>query len=48
VSKKSGKPMVLVSWKEMQCPVTGEKERRKCAKPTSLSATAPGAPSVQA
>jgi exosome complex component CSL4 len=26
-------PMVPISWKEMQCPETGIKEPRKCAKP---------------
>uniref|UniRef100_A0A7S2KFB3 S1 motif domain-containing protein n=1 Tax=Leptocylindrus danicus TaxID=163516 RepID=A0A7S2KFB3_9STRA len=29
----SGKEMVPISWKEMQCPVTKVKEARKCAKP---------------
>lgn len=29
----SGHPMHAVSWKEMQCPVTGRKELRKCARP---------------
>ena len=26
-------PMIPITWKEMQCPITGEKETRKCAKP---------------
>ena len=34
-SATSGKPMVPVSWKEMECPETGMKEPRKCAKPTT-------------
>ena len=37
-SAKSKKlPMVPVSWKEMQCPDTGVKESRKCAKPSKLA-----------
>jgi exosome complex component CSL4 len=28
-----GQPMIPISWKEMQCPETGVKEPRKCAKP---------------
>ena len=32
-SLTSKQPMTPVSWKEMQCPMTGEKELRKCAKP---------------
>lgn len=35
----SGKRMVPISWKEMQCPETKVKEFRKCAKPKNLSAT---------
>lgn len=35
----SGKRMVPVSWKEMECPETKMKELRKCAKPKNLSAT---------
>lgn len=35
----SGKRMVPVSWKEMECPETKVKEYRKCAKPMNLSAT---------
>lgn len=33
LSASSGKPLVPVSWREMQCPVTGDKELRKCARP---------------
>mmetsp|Transcript_21014 Transcript_21014/g.48538 ORF Transcript_21014/g.48538 Transcript_21014/m.48538 type:complete len:207 (-) Transcript_21014:894-1514(-) len=33
---QSGKPMVALSWKEMECPVTKVKEARKCAKPSNL------------
>lgn len=32
-SEQSNQPMVPLSWKEMQCPITGHKELRKCAKP---------------
>jgi exosome complex component CSL4 len=28
--------MIPVSWKEMECPVTGKREQRKCAKPIAL------------
>lgn len=35
-SAVSGQPMMAVSWKEMECPSTGQKEPRKCAKPQSL------------
>jgi len=35
-SSKKGPPMVPVSWKEMQCPVTGRKELRKCARPRAV------------
>lgn len=31
-----GVPMVPISWKEMECPETGIKELRKCAKPVHL------------
>jgi len=31
--KRSGAVMIPISWKEMQCPETGMKELRKCAKP---------------
>ena len=30
---KQGIPMVPISWKEMECPETGIREPRKCAKP---------------
>lgn len=33
VSRTSGETMIPISWKEMQCPETGIKESRKCAKP---------------
>jgi exosome complex component CSL4 len=36
-SATSGKPMVPNSWKEMECPETGIKELRKCARPRDLS-----------
>lgn len=36
VCNQSGKLMVPISWKEMQCPETNVKELRKCAKPTNL------------
>ena len=39
VSATSGKPMIPVSWKEMECPETGAKEPRKCAKPRKLPPT---------
>ncbi|KAL7574796.1 hypothetical protein ACA910_010641 [Epithemia clementina (nom. ined.)] len=32
----SRQPMIPLSWKEMQCPVTGQKESRKCAKPPKI------------
>ena len=31
-----GVPMIPVSWKEMECPETGIRELRKCAKPIQL------------
>jgi exosome complex component CSL4 len=31
-----GVPMIPISWKEMECPETGVKELRKCAKPVHL------------
>ncbi|KAL3943579.1 MAG: hypothetical protein SGBAC_002360 [Bacillariaceae sp.] len=31
-----GAAMIPISWKQMQCPETGEKESRKCAKPLNL------------
>ena len=36
VSSTSGQPMVPVSWKEMECPDTGLRETRKCARPPSI------------
>lgn len=36
ISASSGKPMIPISWKEMECPGTGAKEPRKCAKPRKL------------
>lgn len=36
VSATSGQPMVPVSWKEMECPDTGVKEARKCARPPKI------------
>lgn len=38
----SGKPMIPCSWKEMECPDTGMKELRKCAKPRKVTAVAAG------
>eukprot|EP00535_Pseudo-nitzschia_heimii_P002944 CAMPEP_0197186974 /NCGR_PEP_ID=MMETSP1423-20130617/14968_1 /TAXON_ID=476441 /ORGANISM="Pseudo-nitzschia heimii, Strain UNC1101" /LENGTH=224 /DNA_ID=CAMNT_0042638425 /DNA_START=34 /DNA_END=708 /DNA_ORIENTATION=- len=32
-AERNGIPMVPVSWKEMECPETGVREPRKCAKP---------------
>jgi exosome complex component CSL4 len=32
-----GVPMMPISWKEMECPETGIKELRKCAKPIALT-----------
>jgi len=34
ISATSGKKMVPVNWKEMECPDTKVKEARKCAKPS--------------
>lgn len=34
--RKGGIPMIPISWKEMECPETGIKEPRKCAKPIAL------------
>jgi exosome complex component CSL4 len=36
MSASSGRPMIPISWKEMECPETGAKEPRKCAKPRKL------------
>jgi exosome complex component CSL4 len=33
---RNGIPMMPISWKEMECPETGAKEPRKCAKPASF------------
>lgn len=33
---RNGVSMIPTSWKEMECPQTGEKEMRKCAKPANL------------
>lgn len=38
--ESSGVEMRAVSWKEMQCPVTGVKEGRKVAKPRQVQSTA--------
>ena len=35
-SASSGQPMMVQSWNEMKCPLTGTKEFRKCAKPRLL------------
>ena len=35
-SSVSGRPMMPLSWKEMECPDTGIREARKCAKPQNL------------
>ena len=32
-AERNGVPMIPVSWKEMECPETGVREPRKCAKP---------------
>jgi len=32
-AKRKGVPMLPVSWNEMECPETGVRESRKCAKP---------------
>ena len=37
ICSSSGKHMVPLSWKEMQCPETKAKELRKCAKPVTIS-----------
>lgn len=36
VCYSSGEPMIPCSWKEMECPVSGVKEPRKCAKPRTI------------
>lgn len=35
-STARGVPMIPISWKEMECPETGVREPRKCAKPVAL------------
>jgi exosome complex component CSL4 len=37
VSSVSGKTMMPISYKEMECPETGAKEPRKCARPQNVS-----------
>ena len=32
----AGETMVPISWQEMMCPKTKQKEYRKCAKPANL------------
>lgn len=39
VCSSSGKVMSPISWKEMECPETKVRERRKCAKPKDLNET---------
>jgi exosome complex component CSL4 len=39
VCSSSGKVMSPINWKEMECPETNVKERRKCAKPKDLRET---------
>jgi len=36
-AERKGIPMIPVSWKEMECPETGVREPRKCAKPLVLN-----------
>ena len=36
VCSKSGEIMTPISWKEMECPTTQIRERRKCAKPKDI------------
>eukprot|EP00977_Amphora_coffeiformis_P027242 scaffold34597_cov177-Amphora_coffeaeformis.AAC.10 len=36
ISATSGNAMIPASWKEMECPETGAKEPRKCAKPRKI------------
>ena len=35
-ARRNGVTMIPVSWKEMECPETGAKESRKCAKPLNF------------
>jgi exosome complex component CSL4 len=37
ISSVSGKPMIPISYKEMECPETRVKEPRKCARPQNVS-----------
>jgi len=37
-SSTKQEPMIPISWREMQCPITGHKERRKCARPRPVPA----------
>jgi exosome complex component CSL4 len=37
ISSVSQKPMIPISWKEMECPETGVKESRKCARPPNFA-----------
>mmetsp|Transcript_11914 Transcript_11914/g.18415 ORF Transcript_11914/g.18415 Transcript_11914/m.18415 type:complete len:235 (+) Transcript_11914:272-976(+) len=39
LSSVSGAPMNPISWNEMQCPLSLAKESRKCAKPSSATAS---------
>ena len=39
LSATSGNAMIPTSWKEMECPETGAREARKCAKPRRLQPT---------
>jgi exosome complex component CSL4 len=36
ICSSSGKIMAPISWKEMECPETKVRERRKCAKPKDI------------
>jgi len=47
VSATSGQPMIPVSWKEMECPDTGVKEARKCARPPKIPEALIGSSSGQ-
>ncbi len=39
---RKGIPMIPISWKEMECPQTGIREPRKCAKPLLVEASTSG------
>jgi exosome complex component CSL4 len=41
LSSSSGQPMIPISNKEMECPVTGQKEARKCARPPMIPSVMP-------